>query len=153
MARSTRISIAAANLEADALATALNGGTIRIYTGTQPDNPEDTATGTLLAECTFDDPAFGSASGGIITANAITAEDSALADGDAGWFRALTSADDAMFDGSAGAEDCDLILSRKDIQTGDTVEIESLTHTVERVAIAAEDVTLIDGGAPNTTFP
>ena len=53
-----RLSTVARNALANAMKTAIDtgagaGGTIKIYTGSQPATPQDTATGTLLATLTF----------------------------------------------------------------------------------------------------
>jgi hypothetical protein len=79
------------NAAGDAEAALANDGYIRIYSGTIPATPETTASGTLLAELRFNATAFAAASGGVITANAITSDSNANATGTAGWARILKS--------------------------------------------------------------
>lgn len=135
MALTPKIGVAAQNASADAVATLLNTGYIRIYDSTggtgQPTNP-DTAIGSqvLLAELRFGATAFGAASAGVITANAITADSSANATGTASWFRALKSdGTTAVFDGSVGTSGANLNLNSVAIQTGAAVSVTALTFT------------------------
>jgi len=104
MAHEIKVSTQAASLKADAWATAMNGGIIRIYNGAKP------ATGnaalgaaTLLGELTFGNPAFGAAANGLVTANAITKDASADNTGIAQFYR-LFKADGTtpMGDGTCG---------------------------------------------------
>lgn len=90
------------NAAGDAEASLANDGYIRIYSGTVPATPETAASGTLLAELRFSATAFGSASGGVITANAITSDSNANATGTAGWARILKS------DGTSALWDMDV---------------------------------------------
>ncbi len=83
-----RLSTTARNALANALATTINAngnaGTIKIYSGSQPADPQTAPSGTLLATITLPNPPFGSAATGVITANAIT-QVNAGASGTAGW--------------------------------------------------------------------
>lgn len=91
------------NLEVNTVTAQLNGGFIKIYTGSQPASPEDIATGTLLSTLQFGNPAYNSASSGMAVANAITEDVSAAATGTPGWFRCLKSDGvTAVLDGSIG---------------------------------------------------
>ena len=98
-----KISAAAANASADAVATLLDGGTIRIYTAPQPATA-DTAitTQTLLASPIFGSPAFSAAVAGLATAHAVTHDTDAAASGTASWARFVTSGGATVFDGSVG---------------------------------------------------
>jgi hypothetical protein len=104
MAHEIKVSIAAANAKADAWATAMVSGKIRVYQGTKPATA-DTSLGAavLLAEGTMGNPAFGSASNGLLTANAITKDSDADATGTAQFYR-LFKADGTtpMGDGTCG---------------------------------------------------
>ena len=134
MANDLRLSDAAVNAEANALAALMNSGYIRIYDGTRPANA-DTAVGAqvLLAELRFNATAFGAASTGVLTANAITQDASANNSGTATWFRALQSnGTSAMWDGTVGTATADLILNSVTIGAGATVSITALTHTVPK---------------------
>lgn len=134
MANDLRMSDAAVNAEANALAALMGSGYIRIYDGTRP-TTADTAVSTqvLLAELRFGSTAFGSASSGAITANAITQDSSANASGTPTWFRALKSdGTSAMWDGTVGTSSADLILNSATISAGAAVSISALTHTIPK---------------------
>jgi hypothetical protein len=126
MALNPHLSAAATNIAVDALAAMLDGGVVRLYDGTQPVTA-DTAvtTQTLLAECTFADPAFPAAVAGVATANALTDDDDAAASGEATWCRALTSGNAPVFDGSVGTSDADCVLSSTSIVMHGVVSITS----------------------------
>lgn len=93
---------------AQATRDAVDGGpgaaVLQIRSGTQPAGPDTTASGTLLASITLNDPAFVE-SGGILTIDDSPALTDASADatGTASWFRILTSAGTAVLDGSVTA--------------------------------------------------
>lgn len=131
MALNTRTSIIARNAKLDAQSALLNSGYIRIYSGTQPDTPEDgIGAGVLLAELRFGNPAFGAAANAIATANAITEEDAALATGTAAWCRMLKSdGTTAIKDGSVGTSAANVVLGSVAIQINQVVQITSLTIT------------------------
>lgn len=104
-----RLAVASRNAAADAAIDRLNGGTgpgtIKIYTGAQPTNP-DTAIGavTLLATFTLADPAFGAAVSGVKTIDADPVlETDGVADGTAAWFRAADSEGAPVADGTVSA--------------------------------------------------
>lgn len=131
MALNPKRSNAAVSAAADAVTTLLNSGKLRIYDGTQPATA-DTAitTQTLLAELTFGSTAFGAASNGVSTANAITADTSADASGTATWFRALKSdGSTPVFDGSVGTSSADLVLNSTSISSGAQVSVTAFTYT------------------------
>jgi hypothetical protein len=122
------------NAEADAVGNALNNGYIRIFDGTQPTNA-DTAVGaqTLLAELRFGADAFPAASGGLLTANAITSDTSANATGTATWARILASDGTTVwFDGSVGTSDANVVINTTSIVAGATVSCSSLTLQVSK---------------------
>jgi len=125
------LSAAAANAMADALGTLLNGGRVRLYSGTRPATA-DTAitTQVLLAAPTFANPAFASASGGVITANALTSDSDAAASGTASFFRAVTSGAATVLDGSVGTSDADCLLSTLTVIQHGTVTVTSCMLTV-----------------------
>lgn len=136
MALATRMAYAATNRQADILSDDLDNGYLRIYDGSQPANA-DTAvsTQTLLAELRFNATAAPAASNGVLTMNALTAEDSALASGTATWFRALKSdGTTTLFDGSVGTigSTSNLELTSTTITSGTQVSVTAFTHTVPR---------------------
>lgn len=132
MANDIDISAAAANAAMDALGALLDNGYLRIYNGTKPAGPGTAiTTQTLLAELRFAATAFAAASGGVLTAEAITQDDSANASGTATWYRAL--ADDgstAHIDGTVGTSGADLNLSTTTIVAGVPVAVTSYTLTL-----------------------
>jgi hypothetical protein len=83
-----------------------SGGHIRIYDGTRPAKG-GTAT-TLLGELTFLPTSAPSASGGVLTASAITGDTSADATGTATWFREVDSDGLFVLDGDCGLAGSDL---------------------------------------------
>lgn len=111
----------------DAVNAGAGAGLLRIYDGARP------ATGgaatTLLAELTFSDPAFSAASGGTLTASAITDDTSANATGTATWFRVVDSNATFVMDGDVGTSGSDLNLNTTSIQAGGTVEVTSFVLT------------------------
>lgn len=134
MPLNTQISNAAVNAEANALATQLNTGYLRIYDGAQPATA-DTAINTqvLLAELRFNATAFPAAVAGVLTANAITADASANATGTAAWFRALQSDGTAVvLDGTVGTATSNMIIATTAITLGLTVSCSSFVHTVAK---------------------
>jgi len=131
MATNPKRSNAAVNAAADAVCPLVNNGYLRIYNGTQPATA-DTAisTQTLLAELRFNTTAFGAASAGVATANALTADSSADNTGTASWFRALKSdGTSAVFDGSVGTSAADLVLNSVSISAGASVSVTAFTYT------------------------
>lgn len=96
------ISVEGRNEALDALLANVDGGLLRIYTGSAPSLPTDSATGTMLAELTLSNPAFAAASGGVAVANAVTSEDAAPASGTAGYARLTKSGGTGVIDLLAG---------------------------------------------------
>ena len=135
MAKNTQMSDDAVNAQADALARKLDNGYLRIYDGTQPATA-DTAvsTQTLLAELRFNATSAPSASGGVLTMNAITADSSANASGTASWFRCLKSdGTTVVMDGNVGTtgSTSNLELATTTITAGVQVSVSSFTHDVK----------------------
>ena len=137
MALNTRISNVAAIAACNAIVDLLDGAgsTIKIYTASQPANP-DVAIGaqTLLGTLTFATPAYGAAAdanpGGRATANAITGDASADATGTAAWFRKATSGGTAHIDGEVGTSGADMNLNTISIVAGATIDITADTVTM-----------------------
>jgi hypothetical protein len=122
---------AAVNAEADAVATLLNNGYLRIYDGTQP-TTANTAIGAqvLLAELRWNATAFGASSGGVATAAAITSDSSANATGTAAWFSALKSdGTTVVFMGSVGTGTNDIVLNTTSIVAAAAVAVSAFTYT------------------------
>lgn len=117
MALNPQFAVATVNAEADLLGSLLDDGYLRVYDGTQPLTADDAITDqVLLAELRFAADAFPAAVAGVITSNALTDEDSALASGTAAWARLLES-DGAtvVMDGTVGTSDANIIINTVDI--------------------------------------
>jgi len=132
MANNLKTSIVSRNAELDALAVLANSGKLRIYDGSQPATPETAISGqNLLAELTMNATAFGAASGGVITAGAITSDTAADATGTASWYRLLKSdGTTVLWDGSVGTSGSDLNMNSVAIQINAQVSISSFTYTL-----------------------
>lgn len=126
--------VALRNARLDQITTDIDSGAaaalLRIYDGTRPTNA-DTAVGAqvLLAELTFSDPSAAAASGGVLTASAITDDSSANATGTASWFRVVDSDGNAGYDGNVGTAGSDLNLNSVAITAGGTVSVTSWVIT------------------------
>lgn len=131
MALNPKLANAEASAAADAVCAHANSGFLRIYDGTQPTDA-DTAitTQVLLAELTFNATAFGAASNGVATANAITSDSSANATGTATWFRAVRSnGTSVLFDGSVGTATTDIVFNTVSFVSGAAVSVTAFTYT------------------------
>jgi hypothetical protein len=135
MANNFIINTAPRNSACDAIVDLIDagsaGGTLKIYTGTQPATPATALSGnTLLATLTFSTTAFGASATGTATAATIT-DDTNSATGSAAWFRIADSNALAIADGSVGTSGADLNFSGGvSFVSGGTVSISSLTVTV-----------------------
>jgi hypothetical protein len=74
-------------------------GVLEIRTGDIPSNPQQVASGTLLATLNFSDPAFGTFSNGSTLANPIADDTDVDETGVAGWFRIYDRDNNAVIDG------------------------------------------------------
>ena len=104
---------------------------LRIYNGTRPANANTAITSqTMLVELTCNATAFAAAaSGGVLTANAIS-NGTAAATGTASWFRLWQSnGTTAIMDGDVSTAGADLNLNNTSIATGQTVSVSSFTVT------------------------
>ena len=117
------------NTMADAI-TARAGGSakLKIFSGTRP------ATGgsetTKLAELTCNATFAPSASGGVLTLNAITSDSSADATGTATWFRIESSGGTHVLDGNVAMSGSDLNISTTSIVSGAIVAVTGATITI-----------------------
>jgi hypothetical protein len=134
----TRISTAARNAAANAIAALLDGGPdagyIEIRTGSQPATVGTAATGTLLATIPLNDPAFAAAASGTASADVdpLPSDTAADATGTAGWFRAYDGSDVAVIDGSITATGGggDMTLNTVALTAGVAVELTSWSITM-----------------------
>ncbi len=135
MALNTQLSNAGATAQADAVAALCNSGFLDILDGTQPANANTAITTQVkLAGLTLAATAFGAASNGVITANAIGSDASADASGTATWCRIYKSDHTTVvFDGSVGLSGCNLNLLSVTIVATQTVAVTALTYTSKKV--------------------
>lgn len=135
MAANLRLSNTAANAGTDAICANCNSGYLRIYDGSQPATANTAiTTQTLIAELRFSATAFGAASLGVATANAITSG-TASAAGTATWFRTFKSdGTTAVFDGTVGTATANLVVSAVAIALGESVGCSSLTYTLPKAS-------------------
>ena len=96
-------------------------GTLEIYTD---------SFGTLIAELTFSNPAFGGASSGVVTANAITQDTRANSTGTMGAFQYLNGEGSPLLSGSVSASGGDINFNTTSVIEGDTIRVSSMTLTV-----------------------
>jgi len=132
MTLSTKLSDTAANAAANALITLFNNGYLKIYSGSQPTNANTAISGqALLCTLRFNATFSPSASGGVLTANSITAGN-AIATATAAWFRAYQSDNVTVIcDGSVGTATSNLILSTTSLTIGSAVSCTSFTYTLQ----------------------
>jgi hypothetical protein len=120
------------NEQAEVYASRLVDGYVRVYAGTPPANVDASlGAAVLLAECRFGSPAFGAASGGVVTATAIAPDASANANGTASFYR--TFEDDGtspVEQGTVGTSGADMIVPTTSVVAGIEFSISSFTHSV-----------------------
>ena len=116
------------NARLDAITTAMGASSLtRIYDGSRP------ATGgaatTLLAELANSATFAPAASGGVLTANAITQDSSANATGTAAWGRGCTSGGTAVMDWNVGTSGSDMNLTTTAVVITQPVGVTSFVIT------------------------
>jgi hypothetical protein len=120
------------NAEMDAVTTRVGtSARLRVYNGTRPANPGTAISSqTMIVELICNATAFApAASGGVLTANAIT-NGTAAANGTASWFRLFQSnGTTAIIDGDVGTSGSDLNLNNTSIATSQTVSVTSFAIT------------------------
>jgi hypothetical protein len=118
------------NAQLDEITAAIgNAGLLRIYDGTRPATGAAITTQTLLAQLTLGTPFAPAASGGVLTANAITDDSSADNNGTATWARVLTSGASFVMDIDVDTAGAELILNTVLIVAGAPVEVTSFVIT------------------------
>jgi hypothetical protein len=126
---SLRLNDAFRNDLADRLAVIFASGSIEVRTGAQPADPDDAASGTLLATISLPATPFGAAASGAV-AKSGTWSGVAVADGTAGWARFKNAAGTRTFDCSVAESAADLIIDDDAIVTGGQVTVTSFTYTI-----------------------
>lgn len=131
MASNLKYAVALKNLRLNQITTEIStSGFLRIYSGTQPANPDTALSGnTMLANLPLSSTFAAGASGGVLTANAITTESSADNTGTATFFSLVTSAGVRIIDGSVGTSGADMTINTTAIVSGAAVACSSLTVT------------------------
>lgn len=136
-----KISTAARNAACDAVVDLLDAGsgaaTLEIWeavAGPIPTNATDVISDDdtnykKLADLTFSDPAFGSASSGTATASAITQDSSVNKSGTAEFWRAKDSNGVVVLQGSVGTSGADLNFNTTTFVSGGTCQVSSFTVT------------------------
>lgn len=105
-------------------------GFLRIYSGTQPTNPDTALSGnTMLANLALSSTFAPAAASGVLTANAISTETSADNTGTATFFSLLTSAAVRIIDGTVATSGGDMTINTTAISAGAAVSCSSLTVT------------------------
>lgn len=118
------------NAEADAWAGQMDGGSIDIYDGTIPTDPQ-TAIGSQNLLISFDlaATAFGSAAAGVATANTTTVQ-TITATGTAAWARLFKSdGTTVVADVTVGTTGTDIIVATTSFVLDDAVNLTSGTYT------------------------
>lgn len=117
----------------NAICTLLNGGSLKIYQGTQPSYNGSLSGGTLLATLTLNATFAGSATAssgtGTAAANSITSG-TAGASGTAQYFVLEESGGSVVMDGTCGTSGADLNLSSTSITSGQTVSCSAFSMTM-----------------------
>jgi hypothetical protein len=137
----TRISGAAQNAAVDAVVDLVDigtgaNGTLAIYTGSQPADVDDAATGTKLVSIALSGTAFGAAASGSAALAGTPKSGTAIAAGTAGWFRIFDqdgeTTGNGIIDGSVTATGGggDLELDNTSIASSQTVNITALTVSI-----------------------
>jgi hypothetical protein len=131
MANNLKYAVTLKNRKLDGITTELGSNAlIRIYSGTQPTNPDTALAGnTLLAELACSTTFAAGAASGVLTASSITADSSADNTGTATWFTICTSGGTRKIDGSVGTSGCDMNINSTAISSGANVSVSSLTIT------------------------
>ena len=131
-----RLSILAANAQADALARLLDGGLLRIYTGEQPTAPEAIPPAAeLLYEFRLPNPSANAAAAGAISFQPSVIERARVA-GTMAWFRMLSAAEQPLVDGSVGTDSGDLRVPMVDVAKDVRLSIDELLYVIDRGVLA-----------------
>lgn len=126
------LATATRNAKLDAITTQLGASPLlRIYSGTPPASAGTALSGnTKLAELAMSATPFPAASGGVLTANAITTEAAADATGTATFYRLYKSdGSTCIAQGTVGTSGSDLNLNTTSVVAGGPVAVSSFTYT------------------------
>lgn len=126
---SLRLNDAFRNDLADRLAVIFASGSVEIRTGAQPADPDDAASGSLLATIPLPATPFGAAASGAV-AKSGTWTVVASGTGTAGWARFKNAAGTRTFDVSVAESAADMIIDDDAIVSGGQVTVTSFTYTI-----------------------
>lgn len=136
MANNPHFLLATRNSMLDVITASLASSALFIlYAGVQPADASAAVTAGNVSVARLamtESSAFGAASGGVISANAI-ASDSSAAGGSANWLSVEKSTGDGtdrVIDGEVGTSGSDLNLNSQTVTTGATVAISAFTVTI-----------------------
>lgn len=118
------------NRQVDSVGDDLNSGFIELYTGSQPADPNDAPTGTLLVSCALSADAYAAASGGSASKNG-TVTGTAVATGVAGYARQRNAGSTRWMYGSVTATGGggDVELDNTTINLGQVITINTSVIT------------------------
>jgi hypothetical protein len=131
--RQTILAEAVVNQQCDIIAALLTNGFLDIFSGKQPDEPEDGITDqtTLLVSCrfsTFTEPKDGS-----IFALPVT-DGVAIESGEATWARCFCADHKtAVMDVSVGVKNANVTLTTTKIERGKTMQVLEYEHCVPKI--------------------
>jgi hypothetical protein len=134
MAKNPHFLLATRNSMLDLITTALSAsGALRMYAGVQPTDASSatTAANVIVASLVLAATAFVPASNGVMTANTITSDSSAVG-GSANWMSLVKSTGLRVADGSIGTttNEYDLVMNSQAVATGATVACSTFTITI-----------------------
>src|SRR5574342_1182510 len=125
-----RISVEAANAEADALCDKLDGGYVRIYDGPMPASVDTPADRQHLAEMRFGVPAFKPARDGEAEAFPMEPELHAPKRGKPAWYRAFKADGiSPIMDGTVGRWNANMLLPVEEIVEGAEIHPTEFTYS------------------------
>ncbi len=130
MASALKFSTTLRNQLADSFGGSFDSGTMAIYSGAPPADPQTAPTGVLLATINLPADAFAAAVTGVIAKNGAWSA-SVASSGTAGWFRLANSGGTIKVDGTAGVagDTPDAVLDNKVLVAGGTVTVNTFTLT------------------------
>lgn len=131
MANQLRYAVTLKNGRLDQITSAIGAsGLLRGYSGTQPTNPDTALSGnTQLFECALSATFAAGASGGVLTASAISNDASADATGTLTFCSLLTSGGTRKVDMAAGTSASDINFNTTSIVSGAVISVTSMTIT------------------------
>lgn len=126
------ITTAIRNALLDAYGANFNNGTLKLYAGSVPADANTALSGqTVLGTLNFGATAFAAASGGSMSANAITQDSSADATGTAAFYRAFKSDGTTVIEqGTIGTSGADLNLNTTSIVAGGPIQVTSFVRSL-----------------------